>query len=283
MVKSMREKLSRLAICLIMVFMVTGIIGSLNFANSIYSSVFAQSPNPNIDPRAAEVLQNMSYFLGSKDEYTFKAEIMFDQLVNSNRKIQYSAEQKVYLKKKNNMTIEYVSDLGGYKLWFDNGAITVLELPTNLVATATLPTTIDQALAKLKEQYNFTPSLSDFLFINTFRALTQNVISGSYFGTSKVFGVRCDHLAFVQNDIDWQIWIEVGKRQIPRKMVITYKEVPGQPQFIAIMKDWVIDKPITNFAFKADIPKLHQPTEITEILNKPRINMGSIRSSINNF
>jgi len=255
----------------------------LDIANPIYSNALAQSANPNIDPQAAEILQNMSYFLGSKDEYTFKAGVMFDQLVNSNRKIQYSAEEKVYLKKKGNMTIEYVSDLGGYKLWFDNGMVTILELPTNLVSTATLPATIDQALKKLKEQYNFTPALSDFLFINTFRALTENVVSGSYFGTSKVFGVRCDHLAFVQNDIDWQIWIEVGKRKIPRKLVITYKELPGQPQFIAIMKDWVLDKPITNFAFKADIPKLNQPSEMSAILSKPRMNMGSVRSSINNF
>ncbi|MGB2691376.1 MAG: DUF2092 domain-containing protein [Thermodesulfobacteriota bacterium] len=283
MVKEMRMYLNTMAMCLLAIFMITGVISNLNITNPIYGNAFAQSANPNIDPQAAEILQNMSYFLGSKDEYTFKAEVMFDQLVNSNRKIQYSAEQKVYLKKKGNMTIEYVSDLGGYKLWFDNGATTILELPTNLVATTTLPATIDQALTKLKEQYNFTPSLSDFLFINTFRALTSNVTSGSYFGTSKVFGVRCDHLAFVQNDIDWQIWIEVGKRQIPRKIVITYKELPGQPQFIAIMKDWVLDKPITNFAFKADIPKLNQPTEMSEILSKPRMNMGSVRSSMNSF
>jgi len=283
MVKEMRMNLNRIAMFVFAVLMISGVIGNLNISNPIYSNVFAQSDNPNIDPQAAEILQNMSYFLGSKEEYTFKAEVMFDQLVNSNRKIQYSAEQKVYLKKKGNMTIEYVSDLGGYKLWFDNGATTVLELPTNLVATTTLPATIDQALAKLKEQYNFTPALSDFFFINIFRALTTNVISGSYFGTSKVFGVRCDHLAFVQNDIDWQIWVEIGKRQIPRKIVITYKELPGQPQFIAIMRDWVIDKPITNFAFKADIPKLSQPAEMSAILSKPRMNMGSVRSSINNF
>jgi len=279
----MRMNLNRMAMFLFAVFMISGVIGNLDIANPIYSNALAQSANPNIDPQAAEILQNMSYFLGSKDEYTFKAGVMFDQLVNSNRKIQYSAEEKVYLKKKGNMTIEYVSDLGGYKLWFDNGMVTILELPTNLVSTATLPATIDQALKKLKEQYNFTPALSDFLFINTFRALTENVVSGSYFGTSKVFGVRCDHLAFVQNDIDWQIWIEVGKRKIPRKLVITYKELPGQPQFIAIMKDWVLDKPITNFAFKADIPKLNQPSEMSAILSKPRMNMGSVRSSINNF
>ncbi len=261
------------------IFMVFVIGGSTSIVNTAYG----QSSNPNIDPRATEVLQNMSYFLGSKDEYTFKAEVMFDQLINQNRKIQYSAEEKVFLKKKGNMTIEYVGDLGGYKLWFEDGTMTILELPTNQFSIVTLPPTIDQALNTLKDKYNFTPALSDFLYINTFRALTQNVTSGTYFGTSRVFGVRCDHLAFVQNDIDWQIWIEMGKRQIPRKLVITYKNLPGQPQFIAILRDWVIDKPITNFAFKPDIPDINQRTDITEILSKPKMNMGSVRSSTNNF
>jgi len=283
MVIEIRKITANTALLVIAILML-GSVFSISFStNLIYNDGFAQDTNPNIDPRVAEIVQNMSYFLGSKDEYTFKAEVMFDQLVNSNRKIQYSAEEKVYLKKKGNMTIEYVSDLGGYKLWFDSGQITVLELPTNLYSTATLPATIDQALIALKDKHNFTPALSDFLFINTFRALTQNVISGSYFGTSKVFGVRCDHLAFVEQDIDWQLWVEVGKRKIPRKLVITYKELPGQPQFIAIMRDWVIDKPITGFAFQADIPKVSQKTEMSEIINKPRMNMGSVNSSGQNF
>jgi len=283
MVKEIRRFTANKALFVIAILMLVSIFGYLYSTNLIYNNALAQDTNPNIDPQAAEIIQNMSYFLGSKEEYTFKAEVMFDQLVDSNRKIQYSAEEKVYIKKKGNMTIEYVSDLGGYKLWFDNGQITVLELPTNLFATATLPATIDQALTSLKDKYNFTPALSDFLYINTFRALTSNVISGSYFGTSKVFGVRCDHLAFVQKDIDWQLWVEVGKRQIPRMLVITYKELPGQPQFIAIMKDWVTDKPITGFAFQPDLPKLSEKTDISEILNKPRMNMGSVRSSGQNF
>ena len=276
MVKGIREKISRSSLTISVVFALILLAGSTNLA-------YSQSNNPNIDPRASEALQNMSYFLGSKQEYTFKAEVMFDQLINQSRKIQYSAEEKVFLKKNANMTIEFVSDLGGYKLWYDAGKMTIVELPTNLYSIVTLPATVDQALTKLKTQYNFTPALSDFLFINTYRELTRRVISGNYFGTSRVFGVRCDHLAFVQDDIDWQIWIEVGKRQIPRKLVITYKNLPGQPQFIAIMRDWVLDKPITNFAFKPDIPDLNQRTDITEILNKPRINMGSVRSTTRNF
>lgn len=277
MVKGINANVARVALAIFAIFMANIFIGNSNISNSAYAQ------NPNIDPQTAEILQNMSYFLGSKDEYTFKAEVMFDQLINTNRKIQYSAEEKVFLKKKGHMTIEFVSDLGGYKLWFEEGKITVLELPTNQFAIATVPATVNQALNKLKSEYNFTPALSDFLFINTFRELTQNVTSGSYFGTSRVLGVRCDHLAFTQDDIDWQIWIESGKRKIPRKLVITYKNLPGQPQLIAILRDWVLDKPITNFAFKPNIPDLNQRTDMAEILSKPRINMGSVRATSRNF
>ncbi len=283
MIQKIWMNLKKVSLILFAILLVNVFVGNISITNTLNDVAYAQETNPNIDPQASEILQNMSYFLGSKDQYTFKAEIMFDQLINSNRKIQYSAEEKVYMKKNGNLTIEYVSDLGGYKLWFEEGKATILELPTNLFSIATLPATIDQALKKLKEKYNFTPALSDLLFINTYRVLTAKVQSGGYFGTSKVYGVRCDHLAFVQQDIDWQIWIESGKRQIPRKLVITYKNLPGSPQFIAILRDWVIDKPITNFAFKADIPNLNQRTEMAEILNKPRINLGSVRSSGSNF
>jgi len=283
MIQKIWMNLKMVSLILFAILLVNVFVGNVSITNTLNDIAYAQETNPNIDPQASEILQNMSYFLGSKDQYTFKAEVMFDQLINSNRKIQYSAEEKVYIKKKGNFTIEYVSDLGGYKLWFEEGRATILELPTNLFSITTLPATIDQAIKKLKEKYNFTPALSDFLFINTYRVLTAKVQSGSYYGTSKVFGVRCDHLAFVQQDIDWQIWIESGKRQIPRKLVITYKNLPGSPQFIAILRDWVIDKPITSFAFKPDIPNLNQRTEMNEILNKPRINLGSVRSSGSNF
>jgi len=30
--------------------------------------------------------------------------------------------------------------------------------------------------------------------------------------------------------VDWQIWIEQGEKPVPRKVVITYKELPARPQ-----------------------------------------------------
>ena len=44
---------------------------------------------------------------------------------------------------------------------------------------------------------------------------------------SKVQGQLCHHLAFRQEDIDWQIWIENGPTPLPRKFLITDKKAKG--------------------------------------------------------
>lgn len=248
------------------------------FTLSLAAPSKAQNENPNIDPQAAEILQNMSYFLGSKQEYTFKADAMFDTIITGERKIMYSASETVFIQKPDKFTIEYVTDIGGYKIWYNAGQATILSLPTNDFTLTTLPGNIDAALRKLLEQYNFSPALSEFLFINTFKEMTQNVTAGAYFGTSNVFGTKCNHLAFTEADIDWQVWIDAGRRPVPRKLVITYKNRPGSPQFIAILKDWVTDKPITNFAFKADIPNINNRVDMDQLMKDPKLNMGSIRS-----
>ncbi len=235
----------------------------------------------DIDPKADEVLKKMSYYLGSKYEYTYKAEIMFDENNPIGMKLQNSAEQKVYVHKPNQIFIEYQSDIGGLKFWYNDSIATLLEFPSTQYSNVKLPSTIDQALKKLQKDYNFSLPLTEFIFVNPYKTLLENVRSGIYVGTSKVFGVVCDHLAFQQQDIDWQLWIETGKNKnpLPRKLVITYKNMPSSPQFIAIIKDWVIDKPITKFVFKPDIPKFAERTDMNAITTTSASFPKTIQSS----
>lgn len=57
-------------------------------------------------------------------------------------------------------------------------------------------------------------------------------------GSNDVNGQSCRTFAFVEQDIDWQIWINAGPQIVPCKLVITYKTRPSQPQFIAVFSDW---------------------------------------------
>ena len=86
-------------------------------------------------------------------------------------------------------------------------------------------------LDKLVPQVNFAPPLADFLYREPYRSVRGNIQYGFDLGLNDVNGTSCRTLAFVEKDIDWQIWIEDGPQLIPCKLVITYKTQPAQPQF----------------------------------------------------
>ena len=72
-------------------------------------------------------------------------------------------------------------------------------------------------------------------------------------GRGVVDGIECEHLAFRNPDTDWQLWVEIGERPIPRKYVITSKAVAQAPQYTLRIKEWRTDvKPEAGaFVFKA--------------------------------
>ncbi len=67
-------------------------------------------------------------------------------------------------------------------------------------------------------------------------------------------GTSCRTFAFVEKDIDWQIWIKDGPQLVPCKLVITYKTQPAQPQFSAVFTDWDFAPRIAEPVFTPDLP-----------------------------
>ena len=51
-------------------------------------------------------------------------------------------------------------------------------------------------------------------------------------------GIACEHLAFRNFDTDWQLWVEMGERPIPRKLVVTSKTMNSAPQYTLRVKQW---------------------------------------------
>ena len=78
--------------------------------------------------------------------------------------------------------------------------------------------------------------------------LLHNITAAGYIGTSRIDGTECDHIAIRQPDVDWQVWIEKGDTPLPRKVVITTKKQPTQPQFIGTLK-WDINPSIDSNLF----------------------------------
>jgi hypothetical protein len=118
------------------------------------------------------------------------------------------------------------------------------------------PGQIDMALDQMLKDYGLTMPVADFLYSNPYAVLTEKVITGALIGLHSCGGQRrCHHLAFTQEAIDWQIWIEDGPRPLPRKLVITYKLEPGSPQFVARLSKWDFHPGLSKSDFEFKLPK----------------------------
>lgn len=96
--------------------------------------------------------------------------------------------------------------------------------------------------------------VGDVVLSDPYKAMTSNVRSGKYVGLHRVRGIPAHHLAFRQEMVDWQIWIMDGDSPLPLKVVITYKEQPGDPQYIALYDNWDMTAQYDDATFEVVLP-----------------------------
>jgi hypothetical protein len=67
-------------------------------------------------------------------------------------------------------------------------------------------------------------------------------------GPSEIGGVTCEHYAFRQAGVDWQVWIQLGNFPLPRRLVITDMGDEARPQFASTM-NWNLAPSFNDGAF----------------------------------
>ena len=155
----------------------------------------------------------MGEYVGSADQFTFHADITFDHVLPSGQKLQYTATEDVALQRPDRLYVEWSGDLGDRQLWYDGKLITLYDPATPFYATDAMPADIDAMLEKVVTQLGFAPPLADMLYRDPYRAVRGNVQYGFDLGMADVNGQSCHALAFVEKDIDWQIWIMTDRNR----------------------------------------------------------------------
>ena len=214
----------------------------------------AAAPQITIENAARNSLHAMSEYLKASKSFSFHADIQYDDVLPSGQKIAFSARSDISLRRPNGIQARQTSDNGTREFWFNGKQLTLLDPIRNTYAVEPLSGNTDRALDHMINQLHFTPPLSDFLYENPEKALSKNTVHGFVVGSSDVNGIPCLHLAFVDNLINWQLWIDSGKLPLPRKLVITYKTLPNSPQFMATLSDWDFSSRLTDSLFAANIP-----------------------------
>lgn len=213
------------------------------------------SHHPGVDPRVDRIFRVMSDHLKNAGEFVFEAEITYDDLLPSGQKIQYSADFTAAVDRPDRVWTSYKGDTRVSRTFYDGKTYVLYQPVGNVYASWEAPSSIDDLMDRIHEQLGFTPPLSDLLYSDLYMAVEERMTAGHYAGLHSVNGIPAHHLIYSHDHVDWQVWIEDGPRPLLRKMVITFKDMPGSPQFSATIKSWDLTPSLSPQLFVFDPPE----------------------------
>jgi hypothetical protein len=199
-----------------------------------------------------ETLMNMARFLAQQQRFSVSVRNGYDAIQEDGERIEFGQRQRILLQRPDRLRVEIErSDGDRGMVLFDGKEITAFKADDNVYATVEKPGTVDGALVYLVRDLQLTLPLARMFHTMLPQQFEQLVESVDYVETDVLFDAPVDHLAFRTAEVDCQIWIDQGEQPLPRRVVITYRDVPGQPQFWANFSDWNLapEASVARFVF----------------------------------
>ena len=210
-----------------------------------------QAPGPEIEDRVTELLAEMSSFLAGIPRFGLELEES-NELYDDGQLLHLNNTRTLLVRRPNRAKGRVRSDQINRSFWYDGRNFVMLDDTHNVYQVNQAPDTIEGFLDYLEEQFDLVSPLGHLLFRDLSELVRQGARSGKWGGIHEVDGVRCHHLVFVHDQFDWQLWVTASGRPLPRKLVVTFKSEPGNPQYTAILKDWdfALEAPDSLFEFQ---------------------------------
>jgi hypothetical protein len=190
---------------------------------------------PAIDPDAVGALQKMGEFLRSQQTFSVMARMTTDDVIASGQKVQFGGTVDLKVRRPDRMRMDIAGDRRNERIYYDGKNFTVFAERVGYFAAFPAPPTLAELKDVLEKKYAFDLPLADLFYWGTERDGRGEIQAATRVGTSNIEGFVCDHYAFRQKDVDWELWIEQGGRPLPRKIVITTTTEKIKPQHSMVL------------------------------------------------
>ena len=218
----------------------------------------ATAAEPVLSEDAAQILARMTDFIAAAPAFTLVSDTGHEVLQKNGHVLEFGSQLTLAIQRPSQAIGRFDSRNGDV-------SITVLDGKTLSVDVATegihaydatrQPGDIDSSLEFLANLITVPRQLRDFFSKDLTASLSSAVKSGFYVGESKISGIVCDHLALRGDKEDVQVWIAQGDEPVPRRIVITYRELEGQPQFWVQFAEWDFSPDLSDTAFTFSPPE----------------------------
>ncbi len=220
--------------------------------------------SPAIEPEAIATLNKMGAYLRTLKVFQVRIVSTTEEVQDDGEKVEFASVTDLLVRAPDRMRSDFTSDEKDHLLVYDGKVFTFFAPRMNYYATAPAPPTIKELIDRLQEKYDIeTPFVDLFLWGGPESSVAQ-IKAATDVGPSQIEGTTCQHYAFRQPGLDWQIWIQKGDYPLPRKLVITTLTDEARPQHRQVFT-WNLAPSFNDAAFSFDPPPGAQKITFAEV------------------
>lgn len=200
---------------------------------------------------AKSLLLDMAAYLADTPRFQVDMRVGYDSVVENGQKIEHEEQRQLSVERPTFVLDEVKKRVGfGELVLFDGKWITVSDPKTKVYTRAPQPGDIDATARYFVDELGMRLPLSLMLMNQFPQELQKCVVEVDYVGEAEILGQATTHLAGRTQSIDFQIWIDSGHEPLPLRVVLAYREEPGEPRYWVDFSNWNLNPSFLRGAFK---------------------------------
>jgi hypothetical protein len=230
----------RTTLCLVVLLILVGCAGKNAVTHSDAWAAQESMPQAVAKPaEAKDILMRMATFLANTQQFSVNVQDSYDVVQESGQKIKFGDTRKLSVSRPEGLRLEVEQSDGDSNLvLYDGKEITVFNASKNVYAQVSKSGGLDEAVAYFVKNLKMRLPLAMLLVRQLPIELERRTQSLDYVEKTEIHGQPAHHLAGRTESVDYQVWIAAGEQPWPLRVVLTYKNAEGQPQFEAQLSDW---------------------------------------------
>lgn len=217
------------------------------------SPIGAPAVGADLNAEAVGALKSMSAYLRTLKSFQVSAVTTRDDVLDDGELIQYDTRVNVLARMPDRLRAEITNSRQHRLYLYDGKEFTLYAQRVNYYAVATAPPTIGKLADVLHDKYDIDLPLEDLFLWAGPESKIGEVTGAIDVGPADVGGITCEHYAFRQPGLNWQIWIQLGDFPLPRKLVLSTLTDEARPQYSAVL-EWNLAPSFNEAAFQFEPP-----------------------------
>lgn len=213
------------------------------------------SETAEIDPTAIDLMRKSARFLAERPTLSFNWFVSYDEVFDETQKLTFMRSGTNILARDKGFFSRVEGESGVREYFYDGAKFTVSAPDENFYADESFDKGFEALVDAVRDATDTDIPLHAIMGRDLPDRVEGDLKSAVYLGITFISGSEVHHLAFSDEEEDWQVWISTDEEApLPLVIVGTETKKTGWPQYRAYLTDWDVSSEVAQerFAFKPD-------------------------------